>query len=127
ENRDMDIDPEVGRFIDAVPNLRRRRDAERLLEMMGRVTGQPARLLGSVIGFGSYHYRYASGREGDAPAAGFAPRKAATTVYLMNGVNAEPALIAGLGPHKAGVGCLYLTDLDHNDLAVLEQLIARSY
>jgi Domain of unknown function (DU1801) len=122
------IDGEVRAFLDRVQHPTRRRDAETLLEIMGRATGQPARMWGnSIIGFGTYHYRYASGREGDAPAAGFSPRKAATTVYLADGIGAHPELLERLGPHTTGVGCLYMKDLGHVDLAVLEEIVAASY
>jgi hypothetical protein len=122
------IDGEVRAFLDRVQHPMRRRDAETLLEIMGRATGQPARMWGSsIIGFGTYHYRYASGREGDAPAAGFSPRKAATTVYLADGIGAHPELLERLGPHTTGVGCLYMKDLGHVDLAVLEEIVAASY
>ena len=81
----------------------------------------------SIVGFGTYHYRYPSGREGDAPAAGFSPRKVATTVYLADGVGRHVPLLRRLGPHKTGVGCVYLKDLSDLDLVVLEELIRRSY
>ena len=81
----------------------------------------------SIVGYGTYHYRYESGREGDAPAAGFSPRKAATTVYLADGVAAYTALLERLGPHKTSVGCVYIKDLSEVDLDVLGQIIAQSY
>ena len=81
----------------------------------------------SIVGYGTYHYRYPSGREGDAPAAGFSPRKAATTVYLSDGVGEHVALLERLGPHKLGVGCVYLKDLTEIDLEVLEEVIRQSY
>ncbi len=121
-----DIDESVRTYIEGVTPAKRRRDAEPLQELMGRVTGEPARLWGTIVGFGQYHYRYASGREGDAPAAGFAPRKAATTVYVADGVGAHEDLLARLGPHRTGVGCIYIQDLEAVDLAVLEDIIARS-
>ncbi len=80
-----------------------------------------------MVGFGQYHYKYASGREGDAAPVGFAARKAATTVYLLDGVGAHAELLERLGPHKTGVGCLYLKDLAAVDLSVLEQMIKSSY
>ena len=80
-----------------------------------------------MVGFGSYHYRYDSGREGDAAAAGFAPRKTATTVYLMDGVAAHTSDLAQLGPHTSGVGCLYLKDVEQIDLSVLERIVRASY
>jgi hypothetical protein len=124
----VDAEHAVRAYLDSVASRIRRRDAQRLLELMTRITGQPAHLWGtSIIGFGSYHYRYASGREGDAPAAGFSPRKAATTVYLGDGVGAHADELTRLGEHTAGVGCLYLKDLDRVDLAVLQRIVASSY
>ena len=81
----------------------------------------------SFVGFGEYLYKYASGREGDAAAAGFSPRKAASTIYLADGIGAHPELLAKLGPHTTGVGCLYLKDLEQIDVGVLEQLVRDSY
>ncbi|TCC30303.1 DUF1801 domain-containing protein [Kribbella speibonae] len=105
----------------------RRRDAETMIELMRRVTGEEPRMWATVVGFGEYHYKYASGREGDAPAAGFAPRAAATTVYLNDGVGAHADLLEKLGPHTTGVGCVYIKKLDDIDLAVLETVVRRSY
>lgn len=123
-----DPDPAVRTFIDEVTSPTRRRDAETLLEAMRRITGEPPRMWGpSIIGFGQYHYKYASGREGDAPAASFSPRKAASTIYLPDGVGAYPEKLERLGTHTTGVGCLYISDLDAVDLAVLEGIITQSY
>jgi hypothetical protein len=119
--------PEVTAHLESVKAARRRRDAETMLEMMRRITGEEPRMWATVIGFGQYHYRYASGHEGDAAAAGFAPRSAATTVYLNDGVAAHADLLKKLGPHTTGVGCLYLKNLDDIDLDVLETIIRRSY
>jgi hypothetical protein len=119
---------DVTEFIGTVQHPVRRRDAETLVVLMSRATGQEAVMWGSsIVGYGVYHYRYPSGREGDAPAAAFSPRKAATAVYLADGVGAHAALLERLGPHKAGVGCIYLKDLSEIDLEVLEKLIRRSY
>ena len=123
----LEPDGEVAAYIERVAPAKRRRDARTMAALMARVTGQAPHLWGSIIGFGSYHYRYASGREGDAPAASFAPRKAALSVYVMDGVDAYADLLAGLGPHRTGVACLYLTDLEQNDLRALEEIVARSY
>jgi hypothetical protein len=118
----------VREHLDTVASEIRRRDADTLLELMGRITGEEPRMWGpSIIGFGSYHYRYASGREGDAPAAGFSPRKAATSVYLPDGIGAHTERLARLGEHKTGVGCLYLKDLAKIDLRVLESILTESY
>jgi hypothetical protein len=94
---------------------------------MARVTGEPPQLWGSVIGFGHYHYKYPTGREGDVAAAGFAPRKAATTIYLTDGVGRYEEQLKQLGPHTTGVGCLYIKDLEKVDLSVLETIVGESY
>jgi Domain of unknown function (DU1801) len=119
--------PSVGTYIERVTPEKRQRDAERLLELMTRVTGETSRLWGSVIGFGQYHYKYASGREGDAPAAGFAPRKSATVIYLADGIGRHEKQLRELGPHTTGVGCLYLKDLNKIDISVLESIVVESY
>lgn len=118
---------EIDGYIANVTPAKRRRDAETLLPLLSEATGEDPVLSGSIIGFGTYHYRYASGREGDAPAAGFAPRRAATTIYLMDGVDAHADELARLGPHTTGVGCLYIKDLEACDLDVLRGIIVRSY
>ena len=82
---------------------------------------------GSIVGFGEYHYKYDSGREGDSAAAAFAARKAATTVYAVDGIGAHTDLLERLGPHTTGVGCIYIKDLTAVDLAVLETIVSRSY
>jgi hypothetical protein len=121
-----DVDP--GAYLDAVTPAVRRRDADTLRDLMERVTGEPPRMFGaSVVGFGEYHYEYAGGHSGDAPALAFAPRKAATTIYLPDGVGAHEERLAALGPHTTGVGCLYLKDLERVDLAVLEQILRASW
>lgn len=123
-----DMNQAVRTHLDSVQSVTRRRDADTLLNLMARVTGQPARMWGpSIIGFGTYHYKYASGREGDSAAAGFAPRKPATTIYLPDGIGAHAAQLSRLGPHTAAVGCLYIKDLAAVDLGVLESIIAESY
>jgi hypothetical protein len=122
-----DEDESVGVYLDRIDHHKRRRDAATLLALMSRVTGEQPRLWGSIVGFGQYHYRYESGREGDAPAAGFSPRKAASTVYLADGVGAYTELLARLGPHTTGVGCIYIKDVEAVDLTVLEDIVSRSY
>lgn len=118
---------EIEEFLAKVAPAKRKRDAETLLALFSRVTGLEPALTGTIIGFGEYHYRYDSGREGTAPAAGFSPRKAATSIYLMDGLGAHEELLARLGPHREGVGCLYLSDLEQNDLAVLERIVTASF
>src|SRR3712207_1545690 len=112
-----EVDASVQAFLETVTPERRRRDAATLLALMARVTGQPPRLWGSMIGFGEHHYRYASGREGVTFPVGFAPRKAATTVYLWDGLADRSADLLRLGPHTTGKACLYLKAVDQVDLA----------
>jgi hypothetical protein len=121
------IEGSVREFLDGIDHSKRRRDAGMLLEMMGRVTGETPRMWGTIIGFGEYHYKYDSGRQGDAPAAGFSPRKAATTVYLPDGVRIYAESLERLGPHTTGVGCIYIKDLEAVDIKVLESIVKRSY
>ena len=119
---------DVDAFIDAVPNQHRRSDVRELCELMRSVTDEPPVMWGpSIVGFGSYHYRYESGRTGDAPLAGFSPRKANLVVYLVGGFEDRyPRLLDKLGPHKTGKACLYLKRLGDVDLDVLRQLVERS-
>ncbi|WP_203567742.1 DUF1801 domain-containing protein [Aestuariimicrobium ganziense] len=124
---ERDPDPDVEALIEATTPAVRQRDARTLLEIYRRVTGQPAQRRGTIIGFGSYRYRYESGHSGEAAAAGFAPRKAATSIYLLDGIDRHAQALAKLGSHRSGVGCLYLTNLDKIDLAVLERVIADCY
>lgn len=121
------MDEAVQAHLEAVASPKRRRDAATLVALMQRVTGEEPHLWATVVGFGQYHYRYASGREGDAPAAGFAPRKAASTVYVPDGVGAHGDLLEKLGPHSTGVGCIYIKDLQEVDLGVLAAIVTRSY
>jgi hypothetical protein len=121
-------DGDVHAFVAAASPAARRRDAETLLDLMERVTGERPVMWGpSIVGFGRYSYRYGSGRTGEWPAASFSPRKAATTVYLMDGVQEHADDLAALGPHTVGKGCLYLKDLEQVDLAVLERVVSRSW
>ena len=122
------MDQKVQDYIDSVPEETRRRDAKTLVDLLGRITRQEPAMWGkSMIGFGQYHYKYASGREGDAAAIGFAPRRAATTIYLLDGVGAYTEQLSRLGPHTTGVGCLYVKDLADVDLGVLEAIVDESY
>ena len=117
----------VQAYLEGIIPEKRRRDAARLLELLTRVTGQQPEINNGMVGFGSYHYTYESGREGDAPAAAFAARKAALTIYLPDGTDRHRAQLERLGPHTTGVGCLYIKDLDLVDLAVLEAIVANSF
>jgi hypothetical protein len=120
-------DASVERLLAGVVPAKRQRDARTMLDLMARVTGQAPKVDRNAAGFGSYHYRYASDHEGTAAAAGFAPRKNALVVYVVNGVGAHADLLERLGPHTTGVGCIYLRDLTLVDLAILEQIMRTSY
>lgn len=126
KTRPTEVDPL--NFIAAVENEVRRADAYRLVEIMRDETGEEPYMYGpSIVGFGTYHYVYESGREGDAPLAAFSPRKANTVVYLIGGYeDLYPDLLARLGPYKTGKSCLYIKKLDDVDEDVLRQLIRDS-
>jgi hypothetical protein len=121
------MEPGVRTYLTGISSPKRRRDAETMVEVMRRATGEEPKMWGTIVGFGQYHYTYDSGREGDAPAAGFAARKAATTVYVTDGVDAHAELLDQLGPHTTGRGCIYVKDLTAVDLEVLEAIVSRSY
>ena len=102
-------------------------DADVLVDLMRRITGhEPVVHNVATLGFDSYHYRYASGHEGDSPLVGFSPRKQNTTLYLAYGLEQQEDLLQRLGKHKIGKGCLYIKRLADVDQAVLRELIARS-
>jgi hypothetical protein len=118
----------VEAFLAGVPGEQRREDARRLCAMMREVTGEPPVMWGgSIVGFGSYHYRYASGHEGDSPLASFSPRREHLAIYLVGGFEGRHrSVLARLGPHKIGKGCLYIKRLDEVDQQALCELIDRS-
>jgi len=112
-------------FVASVEHAVRRADAERLLAMMSRVSGCKAQMWGpSIVGFGRYHYKYDSGREGDILMTGFSPRKANLVLYVMPGYADMSDHLSKLGKHKLGKSCLYVNKLADVDLAVLEAIIA---
>ena len=128
ENKTKPTQASVDDFIAAIENPRRRADAQAALAIYKQVTGlQPVMWGPSIIGFGSIHYAYESGREGDMPAAGFSPRKANMTFYVGDEFEGAEALYARLGKHKKSVACLYGNKLDDVDLDVLREIIARQY
>lgn len=118
----------VKKFLRSIDNPTRRRDALKMLDIMGETTGQKPQMWGSaIVGFGSYHYKYASGREGDWMMTGFSPRKAALTVYIMAGFPRHDALMKKLGKHKTGKSCLYINKLEDVDEKILRELIKASW
>ena len=127
DNKTRPTQLSVTMFIDALTDPTRRADAKELVKLMQKAAGEKPKLWGpSIIGFGSYHYKYDSGREGDMPLIGFSPRKAATVLYIMSGLSDSEALLARLGKHTTGKGCLYIRKLADVDQGVLEALIVKS-
>jgi hypothetical protein len=124
KTRPTSVDPIA--FIDAVNSDATRKDCHELVALMKTITGKPARMWGhTIVGFGTYHYKYASGREGEMALTGFSPRSGSLVIYLGPGLDA-PDLLAKLGKHKAGKGCLYVNKLDDVDRGVLRELIEKS-
>jgi Domain of unknown function (DU1801) len=117
----------VSAFIDAIMDPTKRADARALVKLMQSAASEKPKMWGpSIIGFGSHHYTYDSGREGDMPLIGFSPRKAATVLYNMTGFSDSEALLAKLGKHTKGRGCLYIKKLADVDQQVLEALVVKS-
>jgi hypothetical protein len=127
-NKTTATEGDVSAFLAGIDNEQRRRDATLLAALMAEVTGEPAVLWGpSIVGFGSFHYRYETGREGDAPAVSFSPRKAQTVLYLSGGMERYAELLGRLGPHKTGQACLYVKRVDQADAAALREIVALSH
>lgn len=127
ENKTKETKASVTAFMNSIEDPQKRADARKVAAMMRRVTGKRAKMWGSsIVGYGTYHYKYASGREGDFMVAGFSPRKQALAVYIMAGFGRFDALMARLGKYKTGKSCLYIKRLSDVDEKVLEKLIAES-
>jgi hypothetical protein len=119
---------DVEEFLTAVPDPTRQAEAREVCALITEVTGQAPEMWGpSIVGFGRYTYAYASGRSGEWMAVGFAPRKTNITVYLVDGFEEYPELLAALGPHTIGKSCLHIRRLSKVDTAVLRELVKRSY
>ena len=117
----------VKEFIDAIADEHRRKDARTVAALMQDVTGEKPAMWGtSMVGYGAYHYRYASGQQGDWPLVAFAPRKDSLTVYIMPGFQEYGALLEKLGPHKTGKSCLYIKSVDDVHLPTLKALVRQS-
>ena len=120
-------DASVTKFLEGVTDEQKRNDAFEMLKLMKQVTKEEPKMWGaSIVGFGSYHYKGASGREGDWFLTGFSPRKQALTVYLNHGFDAHKDLLKKLGKYKTGMGCLYINKLDDVDRKVLKELVTAS-
>ena len=117
----------VSKFLNGIENETRRADAKKVAALMEEVTGEKPKMWGeSIVGYGSYHYKYASGREGDWFVAGFSPRKASLTLYIMSGFAGYEGLMKKLGKHKTGKSCLYINRIDDVDTKVLRRLVKES-
>ena len=124
ENKTKPTQGSVAEFINAIEDRQKREDARKVAAIMRRVTGKRAKMWGpAIVGYGTYHYKYESGREGDFMMTGFSPRKQALTVYILAGFGRFDTLMGKLGTYKTGKSCLYIKSLDHVNEKVLEQLI----
>ena len=118
----------VTAFVNAVEHEGRKRDAKTILALMKKLTGEKAVMWGpSIIGFGSYHYKYESGHEGDMLLVGFSPRKANLVLYVLGSIDEDDPLLDRLGKYKRGRACLYVNKLEDVDMKILEKVIMKSY
>ncbi|MFD2924043.1 DUF1801 domain-containing protein [Halobacillus naozhouensis] len=127
ELKTKENDNSVIEFIENVDSPKKREDAYKLLDVFTETTGYPAKMWGpSIIGFGAYHYKYASGHEGDAPLVGFSPRKAKISLYFATGDTEREQLLEDFGKHKTGKACVYINKTADIDVDVLKALINQS-
>lgn len=127
EQKTKETDNSVIEFIENVENPKKREDAYKLLDIFTEATGCPAKMWGpSIIGFGSYHYKYDSGHEGDAPLAGFSPRKAKISLYFATGDTEREILLKDFGKHTAAKACVYINKVADINVEVLAALINQS-
>lgn len=114
-------------YIDDLDNDQKKKDSLALIELMEEATGEPAKMFGpSIIGFGQYHYKYATGHQGDAPLLGFSPRKAAISLYVFTGCEEHKHLLEGFGKFKMGKACIYIKKLDDINLDDLKNIMQES-
>jgi len=117
----------VGKFLNSVKDKQKREDSFKILDMMKKITKEEPKMWGSsIVGFGSYHYKYESGHEGDMCMAGFSPRKESLTIYILPGFEKNKSLMEKLGKYKTGKSCLYIKRLDDVDMKILNKLITES-
>lgn len=126
-NKTQKTEASVEDFLNAVEDEQKRKDAFEVLRLMSELSGKDAKMWGpSIVGFGTYHYKYASGREGNFMRIGFSPRKTALTLYIMAGFSRYEALLEKLGKYKTGKACLYIKKLEDVDQAILVELMKAS-
>lgn len=127
ENKTKATNASVGNFISSIADAKRKADSQKLLTIMQEASGfEPYMYGSSIVGFGTYHYKYASGREGDTVIVGFSPRKQVLVLYGVIFYDRGTELAKKLGPHTEGKGCLYIKDLDQIDSDVLKQMIKQA-
>lgn len=127
ELKTKQTDNSVLEFIEAVDSPKKREDAYQLLDIFTETSGYEAKMWGpSIIGFGSYHYKYATGHEGDAPLVGFSPRKAKISLYFAPGETKREELLKQFGKHTSGKACVYVNKVADIDVEVLKKLIQES-
>ena len=127
ENKTKPTQLKVSDFIAGIEDKVKRDDCRELMKLMSEITGNRAKMWGSaIVGYGKYHYKYESGREGDFFLTGFSPRKQALSIYIVSGFSINPELMEKLGKHKTGKSCLYVKKLDDVDHMALAQLIKES-
>jgi hypothetical protein len=127
QNRTQPTQLKVADFIAGIEDKVKRADCRELMKLMSQITGNRAKMWGTaIVGYGKYHYKYESGREGDFFLTGFSPRKQALSIYIVSGFSINPELMEKLGKYKTGKSCLYVKKLDDVDRSVLEQLVKES-
>ncbi len=127
QNKTTENDLSVPDFLNTVPDENKRADCFKLSDIISQVTGFKAKMWGNaIVGFGSYHYKYESGREGNAPLAGFSPRKEAIVLYLSSQFKNREELLSKFGKHKTSKACIYLKKMSDIDVAVLKEMITNS-
>lgn len=127
QQKTTETDQSVVEFIEAIENIKKREDAYKLVDIFTETTGYDAKMWGpSIIGFGSYHYKYESGHEGDAPLVGFSPRKAKISLYFAPGESKREELLQKFGKHTSGKGCVYINKVADIDIDVLKEIINES-
>jgi hypothetical protein len=127
KNKTVETDADVTRFVNSIDIPQKIEDSIKIIELMEAITGHKAKMWGtSIIGFGSYHYVYESGREGDAPQIGFSPRKAKFALYLGSEFPERESLLESFGKYKSGASCLYFNKLSDVNLEVLKKLCENS-
>jgi len=128
ENKTKPTKISEGKFLNGIEDEKKRRDAKALDKLFREISGEKPIMSGpSIIGYGTYHYKYDSGREGDMARLGFSPRKQNLTLYFMPGFEKHDALLKALGKHKTGKSCLYIKRLDEIDFDVLRTLVQEDW